>query len=115
MSELTPNSVVQGLLALGRELAELSKALDRIEMDATNAREDYTLAHARAFLSATGPVDVRRYTAIEATHTERLAAETAEALIRGRKRQLDSLKVRIDVGRSAAAALRAEITLGGIH
>ena len=111
MSDLTPNSVVQNLLGLARELAELSKGLDDLEADAVNSREDYTLALSKSFLSVDGAMDLRKHVAIAATHHERLAAETAEALVRGRKRQLDSIKVRIDVGRSAAAALRAEIDL----
>lgn len=115
MSDLSPTSVVHGLLELSRELAELAKGLDKLEADAVNAREDFTLAHARAYLSAEGPVETRKAIAITETHDERLAADLAEALVRGRKRQLDSLKVRIDVGRSAAAALRAEISLGGVH
>jgi len=109
--DLTPTTVVNGLLELARELAALSKDLDAIEIEAVNRREDLTLASAKAFLAAEGPVDVRKSEAIVATHTERLAAETAEAIVRGRKRQLDSVKVRIDVGRSAAAALRAELDL----
>ena len=108
---LTPNGVVQQLLSLARELAELSEGMDQLEIDAVNAREDFTMAHAAAFLEAEGAMDIRRYTAIQATHHERLAAETAEALVRGRKRQLQSLSIRIEVGRSAAAALRAEIAL----
>lgn len=111
MNELTPNGVVSGLLELSRELAELSKGLDKIEADAVNAREDFTLAHAEAYLRAEGPVETRKAIAITETHDERLAADLAEAIVRGRKRQLDSLKVRIDVGRSAAAALRAEMSL----
>ena len=109
--QLTPNSVVAGLLELSRELAVLSKGMDDLEADAVNAREDVTLANAQAFLAADGAMDLRKAQAIVATHHERLAAETAEALVRGRKRQLDTLKVRVDVGRSAAAALRAEIDL----
>lgn len=109
--QLTPNGVVQQLLPLARELAELSEGLDQLEIDAVNAREDYVMAHAKAFLGAEGAMDIRRYTAVEATHHERLAAETAEALVRGRKRQLETLRVRVEVGRSAAAALRAEIAL----
>jgi hypothetical protein len=111
MSELTPNTVVSGLLKLSQELADLSRDLDQLEADAVNSREDYTLAMSKAFLSAEGAMDLRKHQAIVDTHAERLTAETAEALVRGRKRQLDSLKVRIDVGRSAAAALRAEIDL----
>lgn len=115
MSDLTPNGVVQGLLRLSRELNELSRDLDQLEIDAVNAREDFTMAHAKAFLAADGAMDVRRYTAVEATHHERLAAETAEALVRGRRRQIESVRVRIEVGRSAAAALRAEMSLDGVR
>jgi hypothetical protein len=111
VTELTPNSVVQGLLELSRELAELSKGLDDLEADAVNSREDYTLALSQAFLRSGGAMELRKHQAIADTHHERLAAETAEALVRGRRRQLESIKVRIDVGRSAAAALRAEIDL----
>lgn len=113
MTDLTPNGVVSGLLELSRELAELSKDLDRIEIDAVNKREDFTLAQAKAYLAADGAVETRKFIAITETHTERLASETAEALVRGRKRQLQSLSIRIDVGRSAAAALRAELSLEG--
>lgn len=113
--DLTPNDVVQGLLKLARELGELSKDLDAIERDAVNAREDYTLAYSRAFLQSSGAMELRKHQAMVETTNERLSADLAEAIVRGRKRQLDSLKVRIDVGRSAAAALRAEITLGGVH
>lgn len=115
MGDLTPNGVVSGLLELSRELAKLSEDLDQLEADAVNSREDYTLALSKAFLSAQGPMDVRKHQSIADTHAERLVAETAEALVRGRKRQIDTIKVRIDVGRSAAAALRAEISLGGVH
>lgn len=114
-TDLTPNTVVAGLLELSRELAELSKDLDQLEIDAVNAREDLTLALAQEFLAAEGPVDVRKNIAISETSALRLVAETAEALVRGRRRQIDTIKVRIDVGRSAAAALRAEISLGGLH
>ena len=111
MSELTPNAVVSGLLELSRELAALSNDLDSIEAGAVNAREDYTLALSKAFLAAAGAMELRKHQAIVDTHMQRLKAETTEALVRGRKRQIDSIKVRIDVGRSAAAALRAEMAL----
>lgn len=113
MDQLTPNAVVQNLLELARQLSALSSDLDRLEIEAVNKREDYTLALSKAFLSAEGAMELRKHQAVSWTSAERLAAETAEALVRGRKRQLDSIKVRIDVGRSAAAALRAEISLEG--
>lgn len=115
MSDLTPTKIVQGLLDLARELATLSADLDKLEVDAVNSREDYTLALSKAFLAAEGPMDVRKHASIAATHSERLVAETAEALVRGRKRQLDTIRVRVDVGRSAAAALRLEMDLDRIR
>lgn len=111
ITEVTPLTVTQNLLQLARELADLSSGLNDLEQTAVEKREDYTLALSKAYLCAEGPVEQRKHEAIVATHAERLSAETAEALVRGRKRQLDTLKVRIDVGRSAAAALRAEIDL----
>ena len=109
--DLTPNDVVSGLLNLARELAELSNGLDKLERDAVEAREDFTLAYSTAYLKAGGTVEERKHRAVMQTSDERIQAELAEALVRGRKRQLDTIKVRIDVGRSAAAALRAEIDL----
>ena len=109
--DITPIAVVQNLLELARQLQDLSTGLNELETAAVEKREDYTLALAKSFLSAQGAMELRKQQAIVDTHDQRLAAETAEALVRGRKRQLDTLKVRIDVGRSAQAALRAEIDL----
>lgn len=110
---LTSNDVASQLAALSRQLDSLVRDTGRAEIEAVNAREDYTLALSRAFLSAEGAMDVRKHVSIEATHVERLAAETAEAVVRGLRRQIDSTKVRIDVGRSVGAAMRAEISLAG--
>lgn len=108
---LTANDVAAQLARLSRQLDELVQDIGRAEVTAVNAREDCTLAHARAFLQAEGPMDVRKHLAIEATHTERLAAELAEATVRGLRRQIDSTRIRIDVGRSVGAAIRAEVGL----
>jgi len=110
---LTANDVALQLAELSRQLNALVKEIGKAEIDAVNAREDFTLAHSKAFLRAEGPMDVRKHLAIEATHAERLAAETAEAVVRGLRRQIDSVRVRIDVGRSVGAAVRSEISLAG--
>jgi hypothetical protein len=112
-ASLTPNGVVLALMNLARELAALSEGLDALETEAVNRREDYTLAYASAFIRTPGAMDLRKQIALQTTHPERLAAETAEALVRGARRQVDSIKVRISVGRTAAATLRAELTLAG--
>lgn len=108
---LTSTDVATQLAKLSRQLDELVHAIGAAEVDAVNAREDHTLAHAKAFLRAEGPMDVRKQLAIESTHDERLAAELAEATVRGLRRQIESTRIRIDVGRSVGAALRAEVGL----
>ena len=111
MSELTPNRVVSHLVNLAKELDDLTATLGHTEMVAVNAREDFTVAHAKAYLVAEGPVEARKAQAIIATHNERLAAELAEAQVRGIRRQIESVRVRIDVGRSASSIMKAEMAL----
>lgn len=110
---LTGASVAEHLAKLSRQLDELVSTIAAAEAVAVNAREDYTLAQAQSFLRAEGAMDIRKYASIEATHDQRLAAEVAEATVRGLRRQIDSVKVRIDVGRSVGAAMRAEVSLAG--
>lgn len=111
---MTPNEVALQLASLGRDLDACVRTVDAADRDAVIRREDYTLAHARAFLNAEGPMDIRRYTAIVNSHAERLAAESAEQVVRGLRRQIDAIKVRVDIGRSYGSALKAELTaLGG--
>jgi hypothetical protein len=109
--DVTPNSVAANLAHLARELAHLTDGLGTLEHEAVTAREDYVLAHAKAFLSAGGAMELRKQQALVDTHTERLAAETADALVRQRRAQIAAIKVRIDVGRSVGAVVRAEIDL----
>lgn len=111
--QLTAQQVSAQLAHLSRELDALVKQIAEAEKAAVNAREDATLAHARAFLTAEGAMDVRKHVAIEATHAQRIAAELAEAEVRGLRRQIDSVRIRIDIGRSLGAAIRAETSLAG--
>ncbi len=112
--QLTPNSVASHLVRLAEDLDARVTSLDEAERDAVNAREDYTMALAKSFLTAEGAMDIRKHKSLAATHTERLTAELAEARVRGLRRQIDSVKVRIDVGRSVGIAVRTELNLGGI-
>ena len=111
--QLTANGVAAQLAQLARELDDLVRRIGEAEREAVEKREDYTLAHSRAFLAAEGAMDMRKHEAIERTHDTRLAAEAAEAIVRGLRRQIDSVRIRIDVGRSVGAALRSEISLVG--
>ena len=59
-NELDSNQVVLNLLSLSRALQELSDELDGLEQRAVEAKETYTLAYAKAFLSNSGAVEVRK-------------------------------------------------------
>lgn len=111
--QLTPNDVASHLASLARDLDALVRAADLAERDAVNKREDYTLSASKAFLRAEGPMDIRKHQSTVDTHAERLAAEVAEQIVRGIRRQIDAVRIRIDVGRSVGAALRSELALAG--
>lgn len=110
-NELDPNQVVLNLMELSRQLQRLSDELDKIEKDAVEAREVYTVEYARHFLKAEGAMDIRKQQALLDTSDVRLQAEIAGTLVSAHKRKVDTLKVRIEVGRSAAALVRAEASL----
>lgn len=108
------NEVVMQLLALSRELAEVTDKLNEADLEAVNLREDAKLIESKAFLTADGAMDMRKHTAIVESHHERLAAETAEAVVRGLQRSVRTLQSRIDVGRTFGATIRAEVQLAGV-
>jgi hypothetical protein len=111
--QLTPNAVAQQLANLARQLDDLVDAIDDAEKRAVHAREDYTMHLAKSFLSAEGSMDIRKHLSTEQTHDTRLAAELAEQHVKAIRRQIESIRIRIDVGRSLGAALRAEASLAG--
>lgn len=110
-NEMSPNEVVLQLLARGRELQTLSDQLDSLETEAVEAKEVYTVEYARHFLNSTGSNEVRKQKTLLDTSEERLNADIAEAKVKAQRNQIATLKVRIDIGRSAAALVRAEADL----
>lgn len=107
------NDVVKQLGALSRQLDEVTQQLNEADVAAVNARETAKLAEAQAFLAAEGSMDMRKNQAIVETHEVRLAADVADALVRGLMRTVRTLQSRIDVGRTYGATLRSEIALSG--
>ena len=111
--QMTPNDVVVHLTRLAEELRKLVADIDTAEIEAVNAREDFTLALSKAFLSAEGAMDMRKHHSVVATHVERIAAELADARVRGLRRWISCVDTRIDIGRSMGTTLRSEISLTG--
>ena len=108
---MTPNQVVIHLTTLARDLDEAVKVMHAVERDYVEKRSAADLAHSRAFLAAAGSVDARKHQAAIETHKQRLEADVAEVMVHHLRRRIDALKVRIDVGRSYGAAVRAELNL----
>ena len=109
----TPNEVVLQLAALARQLEQNTTDLNEADTIAVRAREALKLAEAKAFLMAQGSVEARKAQSIVETHDSRLAAELADALVRGLRNSNRTLQIRIDVGRTYAATVRSEISLAG--
>lgn len=112
---LSPNQVVSQLLQLGRDLDQETRDLEKVEEEAVYAIEAYRTAKDMAFLKAEGTQYIREAQSRLDTHVERIASELAEAKVRNTRARIAAIKARVDIGRSAAAALRAEISLGGVH
>lgn len=108
-SPLTASDIASGLLVLSRQLEKVSTDLDAADVALVDAKHAADIAESRAFLEAEGSMDMRRHIAKLETDELRFRAEMAEAAVRQGIRARDTIKVRIDVGRSANAALRAEI------
>lgn len=109
----TATEVALALSKLARELDQTVKALASADREATEKRAAYVLAFSRAFIAATGAVEQRKHLAVIEVHRQRLEADVAEVVVRHLREEISALKVRIDVGRSYGAAVRAEIALGG--
>jgi len=115
LQHLTPNAIALRLSRLSRELDRKTDELAHLERDAVVKRHAYEIAFARAFLSQeVGSVDARKQAAILATSEEKLAAETAEAVLRAARTRIGTLKTQIETGRSLNALMRAEISLSGV-
>jgi hypothetical protein len=109
--EVTLSGVASRLAQLSREMDALTRALGQLDREAVEKREVFVMAFARAFLTAEGSMDVRRYIATEQTHLERFAAEAADCSVRDKKAQIRAIEGSVDVGRSVGSLVKSEIEL----
>lgn len=105
---MNPNELVTELSAIGRELNYLSREIDRLDRECVQAWHEHRLAYARTFLTAEGAMESRKQESILATEDERLAAESADQVLRAAKERIRVLRDRMEIGRSLGAARRAE-------
>lgn len=108
MSDYTPASVVATLSLIARQIDEKAAEISDLDRAAVGARQAYKKAYARAFLTADGAMDVRRYRAEEDTADLSLAAELAEQVLRAGREALRVLRDRLEVGRSVGSIMKME-------
>jgi uncharacterized protein (UPF0261 family) len=106
---LTPNSVVIQLAELSRDLDHTVRLLKDADLDAVTKRHTADLAESHAYVQAEGSQELRKHLARIATDRQEQEAVVAEAVVRYLRQRLNAIGVRIDVGRSVGAALRAEL------
>jgi hypothetical protein len=108
MQDLTPATITNTLMVIARSIEDTTTEISRLDNVATLARATYKREYARAFLSAEGSNDVKRYTAELATADLNLETELAEQVLRGARDSIRMLRDRLEVGRSLSAIMRME-------
>lgn len=111
--DITPDSALREMARISRQLDEEGSKIRGLVLDAVRKRHTYTIAHAKALVSADGSnAEIRKAQATLATEAELLAAVLAEAeldIIRSDIR--DILHRRVDVGRSVFSFVKSEAAL----
>jgi hypothetical protein len=109
----TATDVAANLARIARQLDQAVTDLRTLDEEAVRACSRFEVTFAKSFLQHEGAMDVRKQQAIIETEKEKFDAEIADQRVRSQRALIDSLKVRIDVGRSYGTALRSEIALAG--
>ena len=111
--DITPDSVLREMARLSRQLDAEGARIRGLVLDAVRKRHAYTIAYAKALVSADGSnAEIRKAQATLATEDELLAAVLAEAeldIVRSDIR--DILHRRVDVGRSVFSFVKSEAAL----
>ena len=113
MADLTPAAIVHTLSTIGRELDAKADEVEALDAAHVALKAEYRREFARAFLTAVGSNDVRRYTAEDATAELYARMEGAEQVLRAGKEALRVLRDRLEIGRSLGAVMRLEWGSGG--
>lgn len=111
----SPNETVMALAQIARQLDGAVRELRELDESAVRAKSQYEVSFAHAFLSADGAMDSRRQTAVLAASDVKLEAELLESRVRAQRSLVRALETRIEVGRTLASTLRAEIGLAGLQ
>ena len=103
--------IARQLGELGVELDKAVKSLAEFEDVAVDAEGDFRVAYSEAFRNAKGAVEARKQEAIAECDDLWRVWGKAAAAVRIQKEHVRALHARIDVGRTLASNIRAEISL----
>jgi hypothetical protein len=108
---MDPQTIAHQLGELGRELDQAVRSLAELEESAVDDEGNFKVAFARAFREGTGSVEDRKQQAIEECDQLWRIWGKAAAAVRMQKEHVKALHARIDVGRTLASTVRAELSL----
>lgn len=108
---MNPHVIAEQLLRLSTDLDNAIKTLGDLEATAVDAEGEFKVKYSRAFRNATGSVEDRKQFAIEECATEWHTWGLAASAARLQRDHLKALHTRIDVGRTLASNVRAEVGL----
>lgn len=100
--------IVVELSRIGRELDHLSREIDRLDQAAVQAWSAHRKAYATAYIGGQGSIKDREQAAVLEVEELRVAAESADQVLRSAKERIRVLRDRLEIGRSLNAARRAE-------
>lgn len=110
---LTPNEIASNLISLTHDLDALVKEYRGLGAKAAQAKRDYEVAYARAYLGTAGPVEERKQRAVFEAADQRFQSDVAAHEVAACKEAIRAIGSRIDVGRTLSATTRDELkTLG---
>lgn len=102
------NDIVLELSRIGRELDALSHAIEALDRECVRTWSEHRKAYAREFIGGQRSVEDRKQAAILAVEDVRVAAESADQVLRAARERIRVLRDRLEIGRSISAARRAE-------
>ena len=98
--------VIKRLGEVSRMLDAATEELAVLDETAVRSKQTFEVDYAREFLSAEGPVDVRKHMATIHTAVQRLTYELDVAKHRACKERINTLRNQLSTGQTVSAALR---------
>lgn len=108
---MDPVVIARQLGALGVDLDEAVRKMGDLETAAVAAEGEYKAKFSRIFRDASGSVEDRKQVAVFECDAEWRMWGLAAAAVRLQKEHIRALHARIDVGRTLASNVRAEVSL----